>query len=169
MKTLDEFRVLVETGKKPLKLTAQMKWNIAEAINRIHNDGISLGAGDFVDMNDLKYICQAASHLMLYAQQLEDENRHLRGASIGALITSGAEMAQQIDQMKEQIPRWISVEERLPEPKEDVALYIRCGDASFIRTGWRRGNGQFICPSDSLSGYEVTHWVPLPEPPKEVT
>lgn len=58
--------------------------------------------------------------------------------------------------------RWISVEERLPEPKEDVALHIRCGDVSFIRTGWRMGNGQFICPNDSLSGYEVTHWMPLP-------
>ena len=65
------------------------------------------------------------------------------------------------------MPRWISVEERLPEPKEDVALYIRCGDVSFIRTGWRMGNGQFICPNDSLSGYEVTHWMPIPQPPKE--
>jgi hypothetical protein len=64
-------------------------------------------------------------------------------------------------------PRWISVEERLPEPKEDVALYIRCGDVSFIRTGWRMGNGQFICPNDSLSGYEVTHWMHLPKPPEE--
>lgn len=67
----------------------------------------------------------------------------------------------------EAMPRWISVEEKLPEHKEDVALYIRCGDVSFIRTGWRMGNGQFICPNDSLSGYEVTHWMPLPEPPKE--
>lgn len=65
------------------------------------------------------------------------------------------------------MPRWISVEERLPEPKEDVALYIRCGDVSFIRTGWRMGNGQFICPNDSLSGYEVTHWMLMPEPPEE--
>lgn len=65
------------------------------------------------------------------------------------------------------MPRWISVEERLPEPKEDVALYIRYGDVSFIRTGWRMGNGQFICPNDSLSGYEVTHWMPIPQPPKE--
>lgn len=64
-------------------------------------------------------------------------------------------------------PRWISVEERLPESKEDVALHIRCGDVSFIRTGWRMGNGQFICQNDSLSGYEVTHWMPLPPMPKE--
>ena len=65
------------------------------------------------------------------------------------------------------MPRWISVEEKLPEPKEVVALYIRCGDVSFIRTGWRMGNGLFICPNDSLSGYEVTHWMPIPQPPKE--
>jgi hypothetical protein len=72
-KTPDEFRVQVETGKTPLELTAQMKWNIAETISRIREDGIELGAGDYVDVNDLKYICQAASFLLLYAQQLEVE------------------------------------------------------------------------------------------------
>ena len=63
--------------------------------------------------------------------------------------------------------RWVSVEERLPEPGEDCALYVRCGDVSFVRTGWRMKNGQFICPSDLLHGYEVTHWMPLPSAPKE--
>ena len=77
------------------------------------------------------------------------------------------EATKMVKQLEARVPRWISVEERLPEPKEDVALYIRCGDVSFIRTGWRMGNGQFICPNDSLSGYEVTHWMPLSEPPKE--
>ena len=77
------------------------------------------------------------------------------------------DMLALVDDAVDAMPRWISVEERLPEPKEDVALYIRCGDVSFIRTGWRMGNGQFICPNDSLSGYEVTHWMPIPQPPKE--
>ena len=62
----------------------------------------------------------------------------------------------------DEMPRWINVEERLPEPGEDCALYVRCGDVSFVRTGWRMKNDQFICPSDSLHGYEVTHWMPLP-------
>lgn len=73
MKKPDEFRIPVETGKIPLELTAQMKWNIAETISRIHDNGIVLGAGDFVDVDDLKYICQATSYLLLYAQQLEAE------------------------------------------------------------------------------------------------
>ena len=81
MKTPDEFRIPVETGKMPLELTAQMKWNIAETITRIKEDGVDLGAGDYVDVKDLKYICQAASYLMLYAQQLEAE----RDAAINAL------------------------------------------------------------------------------------
>lgn len=62
--------------------------------------------------------------------------------------------------------RWISVEERLPDIGEDCALYVRCGDVSFVRTGWRMKNGKWICPSDSLYGYEVTHWMLLPQPPE---
>ena len=64
---------------------------------------------------------------------------------------------------------WVSVEERLPE-KGGVALvwdgkYRKVG--CYGRFGWHeeydpddeRSVGHFI--------YDVTHWMPLPEPPKE--
>ena len=52
--------------------------------------------------------------------------------------------------------KWISVEERLPPKYTDVLVY----------------NGSihqdFICSTGNFYDfYNVTHWMPLPEPPKE--
>lgn len=64
-------------------------------------------------------------------------------------------------------PRWISVKDRLPEDFEDVVVIISNGLNGYWyrvayreRGSWSQGGGRRI--SD-----EVTHWMPLPEPPKE--
>ena len=68
-------------------------------------------------------------------------------------------------QLEAQVPKWISVEERLPEEPGEVlmVLYGR------VCIAWYHCDGRF----ESGSGYvwtagmgEVTHWMPLPEPPK---
>ena len=66
--------------------------------------------------------------------------------------------------------RWIPVTERLPEA--DVAVLARC----FYRESWRtlvchkskRNAGEWYT---NVAGQwvQVTHWMPLPEPPKEET
>lgn len=57
---------------------------------------------------------------------------------------------------------WVPVTERLPEPLVEVlALY---GDGS-IDIDWLDNDGDFFY-SDLYDG--VTHWMPLPQPPKEV-
>ena len=64
------------------------------------------------------------------------------------------------------MPRWISVEERLPEDYEDVVIIMRNGASSWYRVayreygGWSFGGGRRV-PD------EVTHWMPLPSAPKE--
>ena len=64
-------------------------------------------------------------------------------------------------------PRWISVEERLPERYKHVLVATRFTDggepdleiAYFSIGGWKKEEGR-------LYG-KVTHWMPLPEPPEE--
>ena len=60
-------------------------------------------------------------------------------------------------------PRWIPVSERLPEEEKVVLCHCR---ANIIETLayydglWQGYNGSY------MKGF-VTHWMPLPEPPKD--
>lgn len=60
---------------------------------------------------------------------------------------------------------WISVKDRLPERKEDVYLCCIASDAfpgtRYIRIFKFYGDGTWE------RGGNVTHWMPLPKPPKE--
>ena len=68
---------------------------------------------------------------------------------------------------------WISVEDRLPE--EDARVLAFCGRRSEILYYRRKrsGDGCFMYQDElglltELYGSIITHWMPLPEPPKEV-
>lgn len=62
---------------------------------------------------------------------------------------------------------WISTKDRLPdEDKEVLVAYWflpNNGDPSWIIETGRYLAGKWV----QLEGYDVTHWMPLPEPPKE--
>ena len=60
------------------------------------------------------------------------------------------------------IQRWISVEEKLPEPT--VNVLVRYEDGEIDIDAWFRMFGRFLMDNDDN---RVTHWMPLPEPPKE--
>lgn len=67
---------------------------------------------------------------------------------------------------------WISVGDRLPDFFDEVIVYDNCGFKSLVSTAWRRSgdNGGWIW--DSRMSYpeelvNITHWMPLPKPPKE--
>ena len=57
------------------------------------------------------------------------------------------------------VQEWISVKERLPKPFESV-LVFRDGKISI---DYNEGNGWFAY---DFNGKRVTHWMPLPQPPK---
>ena len=59
------------------------------------------------------------------------------------------------------VQEWISVEDRLPEDDEIVII---CTDDNFIYAGELIGDTWFL-DNDSWTA-TVTHWMPLPEPPK---
>ena len=72
-------------------------------------------------------------------------------------------------ELRARVPQWISVDDRLPEPKHEFArnwylvalsngvvkeLAYEFHNHSVFGYGWRE------------TAYPVTHWMPLPEPPK---
>ena len=57
------------------------------------------------------------------------------------------------------VQEWISVDDRLPEPKENAICINRYGSmmiGTYTEWGW-----MFPCYFES-----PTHWMPLPQPPK---
>lgn len=65
---------------------------------------------------------------------------------------------------------WISVEERLPEPEKDVIILNKRKqvDIDFLTDDfeggyyWWKSDEAIFCEDD-----EITHWMPIPELPKE--
>lgn len=66
-------------------------------------------------------------------------------------------------------PKWIPVSERLPM---DVGYYIvYCWDGHINRVSfakWQKNNRRWDL-SATRAYWKVSHWMPLPEPPKEET
>ena len=59
-------------------------------------------------------------------------------------------------------PKWIPVSERLPDECKDVLVYRITGCEVTCCTDIK--NRKWF--GDEICCYEVTHWMPLPEPPK---
>ena len=68
--------------------------------------------------------------------------------------------------------RWISVKEALPGNDQDVLVMIHWNDypedmmvyGRRYKTRWYLWNGEL---GEIIKGFDITHWRPLPEPPKE--
>lgn len=60
------------------------------------------------------------------------------------------------------IPRWISVEERLPDDYEKVLIFDKKWG---ILPGWH--SKSYWETSEVKNVTEITHWMPKPTPPKE--
>jgi hypothetical protein len=57
---------------------------------------------------------------------------------------------------------WISVEDRLPEPETDILI----SDGRLVRMSFLYEDYSGHCfANDDLLLDEITHWMPLPEPP----
>ena len=55
----------------------------------------------------------------------------------------------------EKVPKWIPVTERFPEKDQTVLAY--CAEDNFC----------YISGRHSFEEYDVTHWIPLPQMPKD--
>lgn len=95
-----------------------------------------------------------------------------------------------IRQLESQVPKWISVEERLPGTEDPVLIlvketehyglhkekskvyycqYLAYWDDDEWYTSWCNGCRKIsdTAKEPNEDEYEVTHWMPLPKPPKE--
>ncbi len=82
-----------------------------------------------------------------------------------------AALQQEIEKLRGQVPRWIPVEERLPENRSDVLVVAYWHERWGAYMGWcapERAAWSVHVGIGDRSDIAVTHWMPLPEPPKEV-
>lgn len=89
---------------------------------------------------------------------------------IGLFCTGAIFIGDLIDEcfdFGQQHPHWISVEDELPQESGGFYLSVDSDGEIWFRQftklyGWRSTIGNML-----ISGIEVTHWMPLPEPPKK--
>ena len=62
--------------------------------------------------------------------------------------------------------KWISVDDRLPEDDSDVLAYLSIGEESRICPANYAKSVWFDCIFNMPVTESVTHWMPLPQPPK---
>ena len=67
-----------------------------------------------------------------------------------------------IQQLEAKVPKWISVEERLPDNDRDILVAIY---GKRVQLGYYADDVEaFVVNGEVACGEEVTHWMPLPEP-----
>lgn len=71
-----------------------------------------------------------------------------------------------IQQLEAQAPKWISVEERLPPTGKAVLVYVNNAKGVWPCVTIDAWDGSWVKNADS-EWHIVSHWMPLPEPPKE--
>lgn len=79
-----------------------------------------------------------------------------------------------IQQLEAQVPRWIPVEERMPECADEDVLVIVNGEHgittfydAYMLAKYYPGEGWIIDGYEDWETPNVSFWMPLPEPPKE--
>ncbi len=70
--------------------------------------------------------------------------------------------------------KWINVSERLPEPETHVLVAFDDSEVTSLWQNWgnlttTEDNNplEYVVDIWSMKYHTVTHWMPLPEPPKE--
>ena len=87
---------------------------------------------------------------------------------IGKLTTDAADA---IEELLADVPKWISVEERLPDEWREVLTYspIHSDEKNphMIQLCWYIGNGKWReCQYGEIMEIPITHWMPLPKAPE---
>lgn len=72
---------------------------------------------------------------------------------------------EKIKELEKQMPKWIPVTERLPEHEDAVLCFIKNGQQDILQLD--KFENLWVGMQWTYKRHAVTHWMPLPEPPKE--
>ena len=64
------------------------------------------------------------------------------------------------------VQEWVSCKDRLPEDDSDVLAYLRIGEESRIFPANYAKGMWFDCVFNTPATERITHWMPIPQPPK---
>lgn len=94
-----------------------------------------------------------------------DPDKDLQGTAAVERAAHAREIAlQAIEKLEASVPRWISVED---EPPKNVYLQVYVAKFGCVEKAKHEGLLWRTSGGESLNIDWVTHWMPLPEPPKE--
>lgn len=89
-------------------------------------------------------------------------------ATLGCKRQRNSDALAYIQQLEAQVPKWISVVERLPEDERSVLTVNGHGEIRIMGLWSKRGDEWTWLHNGRMMHYnDITHWMPLPEPPKE--
>lgn len=101
-------------------------------------------------------------------EELVKRLREHNGWALNETLDQAADAIEELSK-----PRWIPVTERLPDNIDEEVLVCNEGygkdGTGFATVAVYNGNGWLECWERKQYLACITHWMPLPEPPEEVT
>ena len=95
------------------------------------------------------------------------EDTGLEQGEIQELSNSIAVLGHANAELRDAIPEWISVKERLPKAFVSVLVYVpELAPLPTVNEGYVDKHGIFHGVRLGLNEVKATHWMPLPEPPE---
>ena len=107
----------------------------------------------------------SAEDTLAYIQQLEAAHRTEYCEEADYDCKALGEARKRIAELEAQVPKWICVEERLPENDANYLVFTSAANEVDLATYY--GDGEWLAPDLCNLTRFVTHWMPLPEAPKE--
>jgi hypothetical protein len=103
----------------------------------------------------------------------EDVRREIQASFDGGAFRwqDGQDLMDRINALPAASP-WHRVEEELPKSGEFGEIVLACNDVGTVNAAYLSGNGKLYAANNTMYDAwtwmpNVTHWMPMPEPPKE--
>lgn len=109
--------------------------------------------------DDIKFALECASGIPVSCNSCPYKN----AADHNCGGESSADALDYIEQLEAKVPKWISVEERVPNQYEDVLAFSNDNELLICHYD---GNGWIVSFDGCYNDGDVTHWMYLPQDPR---